>query len=141
MFQQLEMFQRASLEWLILCLLAPPRCRLTFQLNSLEKVEREQQALIEKLSNLDWCGPAAKRSCCRHHGRCSLNRIYTLATKGAGMIWHDPNHNLPVLDIFQHIPHVLICTFLWTTFVVSWYYMAQPRQQRDVIVFAESLTS
>ncbi|CAL1138307.1 unnamed protein product [Cladocopium goreaui] len=55
--------------------------RLTFQLNSLEKVEREQQALIEKLSNLDWCGPAAKRSCCRHHGRCSLNRIHTLATK------------------------------------------------------------
>ena len=58
--------------------------------------------------------------------------------KGAGMIWHDPNHNLPVLDIFQHIPHVLICTFLWTTFIVSWYCMAQPRQQRDVIVFAES---
>ena len=63
--------------------------RLTFQLNSLEKVEREQHALIEKLSisELIYMGKMKESRTCDLFFRCSLGQLQVHCRSHAGHLW------------------------------------------------------
>lgn len=82
--------------------------RLTFQLNSLEKVEREQHALIEKLSisELIYMGKTKESRTCDLFFRCSLGQLQVHCRSHediCGLILVDAMDNLGICvdDMFE----------------------------------------